>query len=202
MKKTSFLMTAALGMFSSAVIADNFSYNHLQLTVNNTEIELSDGVTTIEDDNTGYSISGSVRLPRSFYATASYEDAEVFGADFTHYSVGIGAFTSVAEGVDLFAELAYVNEEIDAGGISEDDSGVGITLGARGQWTPVLETEARYRYADFGGGLDPMHSIYLSGMYKITQQFGVGLSYRHDDTEDNGIDFERDVFGAFVRVTF
>ncbi|MFN2309916.1 MAG: hypothetical protein ABR553_09315 [Gammaproteobacteria bacterium] len=172
------------------------------LTANNTDIEISDGVSTAKDDNSGYSISGSIRLPRSFYAAASYEDAEVFGIDFTNYSVGIGAFTSVADSVDLFAELAYVNEEIDTGSASDDDSGAGITLGVRGLWTSVFEAEARYRYADFGGGSAPMHSFYLSGMYKITPQYGVGLSYRNDAMEDDGIEFDRDVFGVFARVTF
>ena len=200
MKKTSVLFASSLCLFSGITMAENFSYNQIQGTVHNTELRFSDGVDSFKDDDTGFTLSGTLRLPRSFYAAASYETVEIANVDLTNYSLGIGAFTSVAEGVDLFAELAYVNEEAKASGIKDDDSGVGITLGARGAWTPFFEAEARYRYADFGSGSDEMHTFLVSGMYKLTDQFGVGLNYRRDSVDED--DFKRTLIGAFVRATF
>lgn len=196
MSRTAMLVCGALALAPGLLAAENFSYNQLQLEVNNTEISVG----AADDDDAGYAVSGSVRLPRSFYLAGSYETAEVSGIDFTNYSAGIGAFAGVSEGVDLFAELAYVEEELDYNNLNLDDGGAGLTLGVRGMLTPFLETEARYRYADFGSNAGEMNSFHVSGMYKVTDMFGVGLKYRRDDVDET--DATRTVVGAFVRASF
>ncbi|HSH30111.1 MAG TPA: hypothetical protein VK971_09420 [Thiohalobacter sp.] len=196
MTRTGMALCGSLVFYSGMLAAENFSYNQLQLEANNTEMSLSG----LNDDDAGYAIAGTLRLPRSFYLAGHYETAEISNIDFTNYSAGIGAFASVSEGVDLFGELAYVKEETDYRNVSLDDGGAGLTLGVRGMLTPFLEAEARYRYADFGSNTGEMNSFQASGMYKVTDMLGVGLKYRRDDVDET--DAKRTVVAAFVRASF
>lgn len=201
MKKT-ILLGLCLALFATATWAENFNYNMLQVNAHNTEFKANDGVDSLKIDDTGFGVSGTVRLPRNFYLAGSYETVDIEGVDFTNYALGLGAFFEVAEGVDLFTELAHVNEEVEVLGFSEDDNGYAITLGARGLWTPRFEAEARYRYTDMGGDWDPISSVMISGMYKVTDQFGIGLSLRRDNMDDDGVEVDRTVTSLFGRANF
>jgi hypothetical protein len=160
---------------SASASAEDFSYNYVYLGYGNTEL---DGVSV---DGDGFSIGGSYGFTDSIHAFASYETADLdFNVDATRYNFGIGYNTSVSDAVDMFARLSYESIDFGLPGFgSIDDSGYGLSVGARFAASSAFELNAAVNFVDYGDGDDTGFEV--GGLYSFTDSFALGLAAEWSD---------------------
>ena len=172
-------LLAILFAFSSAVFADDFNYNN---------VDISFGQMTFDDpagdaDGNVFGFDGSFEIAESIFLVAGYktgylEDDTGFGVDVDTWRAGIGYFHSVSEQFDLIGTLTYENAEISAFGLSVDDGGIGAGVALRYAASEAFEVTGGINYAD-RGDLEPLideTSFEAGFLYNFTDSFSVGLN--------------------------
>lgn len=175
-----------LGMLSTAAHAEDMSYSNLDLGWLSTDL---DGGPTVD----GFGLRGSVGFVENFFVFAEYGSQEAGGADVDQYAVGLGGHYALAENLDLVGRLGYMNAEISAGPLSDDEDGYLFSAGLRGRIAPAFELEGGAIHRDFGGGADDT-ALVIGGRYFFTDNLAINAEYEHGD--DAGTIF------AGIRLTF
>lgn len=201
MKVKSLLALAVLSNVGIAAASD-LSYNFVQGSYQQTEIDLGDGINL---DLDGYGILGSAELGEQFFITAAYTDASGddsyfgetvdFSADAT--SLGFGFHTALSDKLDFVASVAKTSAEATAntsfGEISSDSDAWAYSVGLRGMVGTNVELFASINYLDADEG-ETDTGFMVGGQYYLTEAFSLGLAL------DSGDD--SDTTSLFARVSF
>jgi hypothetical protein len=165
------LLFVALFGFSATAAAEGISYNFIQGSYGQVEVD------DVDVDGDGFGVEGSVALTERFHLFGGYTTADMdFGIDLNQLEAGLGFNSPLSDTVDLIASVAYVSAEVDAAGFgSVDDSGFGLGIGVRGMLTPAFEANGEIQYVDFGDGGDDT-GFGAGFLYSFTDQFAAGAS--------------------------
>ena len=166
-------------LLAGPAIADGLSYNYIQGSYEEVELDISGGP---DADGDGYGISGSFEVGESFYVFADYTKADFdFGVDADELFAGVGYHFGVSDNVDLFTNLSWVRAEVDAPGFgSVDDDGFGVAVGLRGNVSDLIELVGSVNYTDLGDGGDTT-AIAGGVWFNVTDNFALGVEASFDD---------------------
>ena len=169
MKRTTLALALSLAAALPAAAQDSLS---------NTWIE--GNYINVDGDADGHGIRGSFEFGDSnFYGLAGYSR---IGIDDTPFKLdgselGVGYAHPMNDGLDLFAEAAYVDTEA-AGFVTTDGTGIINTegyrtsVGLRSALTDKLEGSVRANYVDLDEVGDDFSGT-LGAMYKFTPTWGL-----------------------------
>lgn len=166
------ILLIILVAFSASVGAQGLNYNYVQGSYG--RVDLDD--VGIDVDGDGLGISAMFAIDENFHVFGEYQTADMdFGVDLNLMELGVGYHTNISPNLDLYANLGYVNIEVDASGFgSADDDGFSIGVGLRGAVSEAVELFGGLDYVDFDEG-DGETRANAGFMLSLTDQLGVGL---------------------------
>lgn len=169
---------------SSPVIAQDISYNYLELTYSRTEIDA--GFADVDGD--GFGFRGSIEVGNMWHVFAGIGQADLDqGVDYDQIVIGGGLHTALAQNMSLFLDLAYINLDAAGPGGSFDEDGLGTALGLRMQLRPQLEVSGAISYTDLDDS-DSETGIGGAAWYEFNRMFAVGAEVGFaDDTTEYGL---------------
>ncbi|NQD37130.1 outer membrane beta-barrel protein [Permianibacter sp. IMCC34836] len=201
MKKSllSLAVFAAAGV--GAAQASDLSYNYVQGSYTETEIDAEGASIDID----GFNLGGSFELGDMFFVTLEAGKASgndnFLGADVDvdtdSRTIGFGFHTAINDKVDFVASLAKstVDVTVDVDGFNEFDGDADanlLSVGVRGLASESVELFANAIYVD--GDDDSETDLNFGGMYHVSSNFGLGLSFTSAD--------DADATSVFARFTF
>ncbi len=171
--KRSLIALALVAMLPLAAQADdNLSYTYVDA-----------GYVNIDGDADGFGVRGSFEFGDSgFYGLAGYNQVEVdgIGIDIDNFEVGFGYAHGLTDRMDLIAEVAYLNTDVQYFG---DLDGYRTSIGLRGSFTENFEGLVKANYID-GSDFDGDFSGTVGAQYKFNQTWGlVGEVEFNDNAE-------------------
>jgi len=169
-----------LAIFLAApAIADSPSYNFIQAGYQSIELDLGAGS---DVDGDGYGLGVSFEIADNIFGFASFVTSDFdFGVELNQLQAGLGYRLGLTDNTDVFASLAYVYVEVEAGFFgSADDSGYGATIGVRSNVSDLIELFGEVAYVDLGGGSDGT-AIGGGIWFNLTDNFALGLGAAFDD---------------------
>ncbi len=175
----------AIMAVSEATLADaGPRYTYLTAGYVNTEVD-DEGLFGEDLDGDGFGIGGSVAVTDMFHLFAGYSMSEldVLGVDVDYdiLNVGLGVNYPLAKTIDLVGRVSYVDVELGVDGFgSEDESGYGLSAGARAMVTEQFELNGFVNYIDLGSGADDT-SISFGALYSFTEMFAAGIGAEFGD---------------------
>ena len=127
-------------------------------------------------DGDQYGIGGSLTLTDMLHIFGSYAEGDVDSGGFssidtTTAQAGLGLNYPVSGTIDLVGRVAYVYAKAELNNFDVDDSGVGLSFGARAMDTPQIELDGGVSYVDFGDSNDT--ALELGAVYSFTEMFAV-----------------------------
>lgn len=127
-------------------------------------------------DGDEYGIDGSLALTDMLHIFASYAQGQVDSGGFssidtTSAQAGIGLNYAVSPTIDLVGRVAYVYSKAELNNFDVDDSGAGLSFGARAMVAPQIELNGGISYVDFGDSNDT--ALDLGAVYSFTEMFAV-----------------------------
>jgi len=137
------------------------------------------------DNADAISIGGSFDFANGFYAVGEYSKIELerINIDLIDLKIGGGYHYSIAPKTDVFAELAYLNRNLDGGsGSSLDDNGYLLSVGLRKMLLDNVEIRARLEYEDIFVGSET--NFELGGLYYFSNQVGLGFGLQTKGNND------------------
>ena len=165
------VLVVILVAFSASVSAQGSNYNYLQGSYG--RVDLDDSVLDVDGDGLG--LSGSFEIDENFHIFGEYQTAEMnFGIDLEIMEIGVGYHTNVSPNMDVYANLAYIDIEADAGIGSADDSGFSLGIGLRGAVSEAVELYGGLDYIDFDES-DSETRANAGFLLSLTETLGVGL---------------------------
>lgn len=171
--------------------AGDLSYNYVEATYGETEIDVGDGFGSVDGD--GFGIGGSLAVAPNWHVFADFTSADFdFNVESTSYRVGAGFNYPISETADLIARLSYVNVEVEVdtpfGTFDADEDGFGVGAGVRGKVADAFELEGAIEYVDLGGDSSGDTTFIAEGRYFFTPMFAVGAGVEvGDDVTTYGI---------------
>ncbi|HEX5788831.1 MAG TPA: outer membrane beta-barrel protein [Woeseiaceae bacterium] len=174
------LVLAATG----PALAQDLSYNYLELTYSWTEIDA--GFADVDGD--GFGFKGSLEVGDMWHIFAGIGQADLDqGVDYDQIVIGGGLHTPIAPNMSLYLDLAYINVDAAGPGGSFDDDGLGTELGLRMWAMPQLEVRGALSYTDLGDS-DAQTGIEGAAWYEFSRNFaaGFGIGFT-DDTSEYGL---------------
>ena len=125
-------------------------------------------------DGDGFRLSGSYDLDNDWLIVGSFTTLDYNNnVDQSILEVGVGYVWKYSDDFDLTSTVRIVRSDIDAGGVSVDDSGFGLSAGIRGLLSPELEVRGSINHIN----LDNSDTyLELAGDYYFTEQFSAGVS--------------------------
>jgi len=160
-----------------------FSYNYIQLGYINGDYKT--GGSKLDFNETEF--SGSLSLTDNFYLTASYSDGEIKvgpKADISGYSLGVGGRLPLGGATDFVGGISYAKSKVKFQGVTESESGYGISVGIRHLLSEQLELEAGVGIVDAGGDSDRVTSLSAGLRYRVAKGFSMGLGYGVLDSKE------------------
>ncbi|MEL7537069.1 MAG: hypothetical protein AAFX44_08195 [Pseudomonadota bacterium] len=174
----------ALGaMMATASVQAEVSYNYFELGFQETEIDVG----PFDVDGDGFFGGLSFSVTESFFLIGDYSTADLEGVDLNRFRAGFGYHTDVSEPAQFVVQATFQNLELDAGSFDEDDSGYGISIGGRGEFTEQIEWDLFLDYVD----IDDAETGFSGELrYKFTPQAAFGLNFETiDDIDIIGVHF-------------
>lgn len=183
-----FILIAAIALPTSAMSKD-ISYDYVQGTYSS----ISDsGLPGFEVDADGFAFFGSFGVTPNIALTAGYEVISydrVLGLDFdfTAFTFGLTAHTSIAPKTDIFGNFSVlnVNAEISDGFTTQndDDTGNTITGGLRQIISNAVELDFSLTREDIYDGTSNIFKF--GARFYANETFSVGVGYRtgNDDVD-------------------
>ncbi len=172
-KLTTLLATAVLALPGFAA-AEDLSYDYLDLSYAETEIDVGD--TDVDGD--GLTLAGSLAVAPNWHLFADFAATDFdFGIDATTLRAGGGYNHSISESADVIARLFAIRTELELdGGGDSDDTGIGIGVGVRAFVMPSLELEGAIDYVDVEFAGDASGETLFTGgaRYFVTPQIALG----------------------------
>lgn len=145
MKKTPIASGILTALLCSASVAQDISYTYLEGGFARTEIDAPGG----EVDGNTFGLGGSVALSDTVYAIADMQVTNFdFDIDQRVIGLGLGAHTAIGARTDLYADVSFVNIDIETPIGDTDDNGIGANLGIRSMLTDNFELEVAGSYID------------------------------------------------------
>jgi hypothetical protein len=179
-----FLLALSLILSSGITTADTkirYDYGEFRYTL---DAEIDD---TLADDGDGFAFGGSLRVNDMFYAIADYETLDYDNdIETTVLQLGAGAIFSQSK-MDVVAELALVDAEVERGSFDDSDTGFRLSGGVRGYVAPKVEARGFLNYVDIE---DDDTFITISADYFFTDTLSFNV------LKDFGGDAERLSFGV------
>lgn len=168
-----FMSIAMLAMCAAPALADELSYNYIDLGYQAVEIDLGGG---FDVDGDGFAIGGSFEGGESWHIFAGYGSTNFdFGVDLNELAIGAGYHTPISDTVDFVGELAYVTVEVEVpAGFSTDEDGIGASIGLRGMMSDVVELSGSIDYVDLGG--DGETSFDANAWFNMSPAFALGIN--------------------------
>ncbi|MEO6079509.1 MAG: hypothetical protein ABIQ86_07010 [Steroidobacteraceae bacterium] len=168
----------ALGVGGSAVAAEGFSYNNLEVSYVLTEVD----ALNLEGD--GFAIGGSVAFNDHVFGFSSINDIDYdsgSGISISVISLGVGFNWAVAQNLDLVSGLSYEHLKLKISGVgSASDDGVGVNVGLRGRLGDRVELTSGVKYSDFGHDVNDF-TWSIGGRYYFTRNFAAGIDLSDND---------------------
>ncbi len=199
MKVKSLLALAVLANTGIAAASD-LSYNFVQGSYQQTEVDLGDGINL---DLDGYGVTGSAELGDMFFITASFEDSSgdeslmgtQFDVDSEATTIGFGFHSAINDKLDFVAGVAKTSADISVavdgfGEFSDDTDAYLYSVGLRGMAAESVELFASATYVDADEG-ETDTSFSIGGQYYLTQAFSLGLALQSADDSDTTALFAR-----------
>ncbi len=156
--------------------ADGFDYTFVEGGFVNSEIDV--GPADIDGDGLG--VNGSFAVRDNVRIIAGYMDQDYdFGVDGSLLRFGAGFNTEITPDLDFVADISYVDVEVSAAGISEDETGYELGAGVRGRTSSSIELEAGLTYLDLD---DSETGIRVGGRYYFSDSLAAGLWLDDNDT--------------------
>ena len=168
------IMLLGIGL-SSAAVAEDFSYDYVSASYGSIDFD------DLNVDGDGFGLGLSMGIAENFHLFADYQGADLdFGVDVTQFGAGIGYNTPISDVIDVVAKLSYEYVDIDAGLISDDDSGFGVGVGIRAAVSEAVEIEVGLSYVDLSDSGD--NTAFEAGfLFDVTESISIGLSGSWDD---------------------
>jgi hypothetical protein len=161
--------------FSAAASAQGFNYNYVSLGYANADFD------DFNEDGDGLAVGGSFALTDSVHAFAGFEDAELNSVvDVTRWRAGVGYNTALSDTLDMFARLSYESIDFDVPIVGTDDSGYGVSVGARARAGNQLELRASINYVDYSDFGDDT-GLEVGVLYEFNDEWAVGFSGEWSD---------------------
>lgn len=173
------ITAAAVLAMATPAIADQPSYNFIVAGYQTVEFDNPFGG---DVDGDGFAIGGSYAVAENWHIIGGYTSLGFdFGIDLNELVIGGGYHTAISDTTSAFAELAYVNAEVDAGGAGNvDDSGFGFSVGLRSNVTERVELSGFLSYVDFGDGGDAT-SVGGGAWYLVNDTIEIGVTAEFDE---------------------
>ncbi len=164
---------------SSPLLAQELSYNYIQATWNQTDVDAGPD----DDDGDGYGLYGSIEVGDMWHTFANFTRADLDRGDFDQVWIGGGLHTPIAPQMSLYFNLAYINVDASGNAASLDDDGLGTALGVRWFVLPQVEVSGAISYSDLGDAGDFV-GIDAEAWYYLNRQFalGGGIGFNEDVT--------------------
>jgi opacity protein-like surface antigen len=154
----------AFGLAGSALAADGFSYDNVELSY--ASINPKGG-----SDVDGFGLAGSYSFSDNFSMFAGYDDVKD-----KRMNLGVGYHRALSSSLDLTSGLSY--ETVDSG---PNASGYGLGLGLRGRLSESFEWTGGLKYSDLNKGSKAQTTFTVGGRYYFTPAFAVGADYSDED---------------------
>jgi Ax21 family sulfation-dependent quorum factor len=159
--KRSLLALALVAVMPFAAQADDkLSYSYVEADYVN-----------VDGDADGFGVRGSFEFGQSgFYGLGGWRSVEIddTNIDVDQWELGVGYAHDLSENLDLIAEAAY--DQVDVEGYDED--GYRATVGLRGSFSPNFEGLAKVSFVD-GDNVDGDFVGTLGAQYKFTPTWGI-----------------------------
>ncbi len=157
--------------FSVSVSAQSANYDYIQGSYGRMDFN-SNG---LDIDGDGFGLSASFGVAENFHLFGEYQTADLgSGVDLNLLELGGGYHTTISPNLDVYANLGYVNFEVEAGGFgSVDEGGFSVGLGLRGMVSDAVELYGGLDYVDFDDGDGEVRST-AGFMLALTESVGVG----------------------------
>jgi len=175
--KKSILGLAIATIFSSTItLAEQPSFNYIEGGYNSAE------------DLDGLIIRGSVEITDNLYVTGSYTDStddKNFSSDLDTQKVtaGVGFKVAMNDYTALYAELEYLDQQIEIGSFDESDDGHAISLGMRSMIVDGTELYGEIANVEFNA---TSTELALGIRQALTDNFGVFAEYNTNDFDVDG----------------
>ena len=171
------LVVLAASASAAALAQDQLSYDYIQATYIDTEIDDRN----FDVDGDGLGLSGSVSLNDSFFVNAGYGSQDFDGGvDVDQWSIGIGGHMPLSANTDLIGTVSYIDAEVDSRFGSADTDGYGLGIGVRSRVYDNIELQAGINYVDLDDGGDET-SFAFGGRYYFVEQLSVGAGVEFAD---------------------
>lgn len=174
------IITGALVLaLTVPAMAQTPSYNYGQIVYQAVDLDDDFGPSV---DGDGFGIGGSFEIAPDWHIVVGYSSTEFdFGIDLNQLQFGAGYHTDISSTTSFFADLLWVQAEIDTGSFgSIDDDGLGISIGLRSNLSQQVELEGALTYVDLDDAGDNT-SVGGAAWYKFTDTFAVGLIASFDE---------------------
>lgn len=201
MFKQSLLAVAIVAAGLGTAHADDLSYSYIQGSYSQTEFDADD----FSLDLNGFDLTGSFAVSDHFFvqlnAGRATGDERIEGVkvdtELDGKTLMLGFHTALSDNLDFVASIGktWLDAKIDVDGFGEfegDDDANLVSVGLRGMATDSLELFANAVYVDGDGDSDT--NLNVGGMYKLSSNFGIGLSHTAGD--------DADTTGVFARLSF
>lgn len=177
-------LLASATAFSAQAAEPNYSYVQAGYNWAGVSPDVGDDI-----DLNGWNLTGSLEFAEHFYGFAGYQDSD--GDDFNaaRWNLGFGYKTNIADNTSWYAQAKYINESLEDGpfSIDESDSGWGIGTGVRGMVNDHFELQGGINYTSVNGVFGDGFGIGLGAMYHINETWGLNLAYGYDWRDDFNI---------------
>lgn len=170
-----FLGFATLALLPAFAQAADFDYTYVEVGYVSADFDTA-GVSV---DGDGFGINGSFAITDTYHLFAEYSSLGFdFSIDLNQLAVGGGMHFGLSPNIDFVGTLAYLDAEVESGGIGISEDGFGIGIGVRGALNKSFEWEAGIDYSDVGGSDT---SFGLDGRYYFTDTIAAGAGVTFDD---------------------
>lgn len=185
----------ALGMGSSAMAAEGFSYTSIEGSFVRARLHYVDDSNSRNEhyDGNGRSIAGSVAFNESFFGFLSFTNVDFGSAHFSPINAGIGFRRALSPALDLVSGLSFEHPQIFVSGIQRPsgtgfdgvENGYGISAGLRGRAGERVELSGGLKYTDIDG-YGTGFIFNLGGRYHFTKAFAAGVDFaKYHDMKAN-----------------
>lgn len=192
------IISALILASASSAFADDSKISYTNIGLSYQKLDISD------DDFSGFGVSGSAAIGKSFFAIAEYnsiksDDDFINNTTFvidklkvTQANVGFGFHTPISTKVDFVTALSYANVKVKHASISDNGNGYLIDAGIRAKPNNTFELAAFINHANIEDESDTGFS--LSARVFASPKFSIGLGYSAaDETDTVGIDIRLDI---------
>jgi hypothetical protein len=183
------LLAVSSFLLATAIHAAPLSYTNVDVGIVSTELNN----TSLDGD--GVLVRGSLAVHPSYFLLASVSDIGYDDdVDGFAWTIGVGGHMPINKQLDLVGRLAYVQQDLDNRGGSNNESGYLVSGTVRGFVMDKLELE---------GGVQHVHlddsgsntSLIGEGRYFLTDRIAGGVLVQLGDSSDFGVNVRFSFYG-------